>query len=657
MQVVHASRTPERTRTIAFVVFALAFVCALLAFLPQPAWAKSHSCTKDVIEATVNTDGSLHVVDSRTYSFEGSYTLTAAVLSPPNNGTYKVNGVSVIDSSGNKTALKKVKFQRAWRQKGGPASERYAIDTAQSTVYAFSDTTDDEKTFVFDYVYTNTINRYNDCSVLYWKFVGRDWDVDTNDVSMTVTLPVAQGESMQLGNNVLAYGHGNLDGNVSGNDSDGTVTFTVPKVESGSYAEARIAFPRSWTPDVASTMTHDIDELSTVKSEEEQWQQQANRQRIISMLLLVIPLLISVVMIVVAVLLYRRYGKEHKPQFTDKYWRDVPEKGLNPLVVARLMRWNKQDDNDLVPGLMNLSTNGYLSIDRAQDEEEGKRKKRRKKKQRFVLKRTDKPLDGLDAVDAKTCAFIFDTIDRSKSGSITIEQIEDYAEDNPQDFSDQMSAWQQTLDDAVYAQDFFEAKGERYKRIFKIVASTVLVIGFAASFNFFNFAPILGLLPGIIVMYVMARFMPRRSERAVEIFARAEALERWLKDFTHLEEAIPTDAKVWGELLVYAYIFGIADQVSKQLNAVNPDIWEDPYFAPCSFWYYDPYASAPFAAAAGASDFFGEAFSNTMQSVHEALAPVTSGDFSGGFSGGGGGGGFSGGGGGGFGGGGGGFSR
>jgi hypothetical protein len=118
MQVVHASRTPERTRTIAFVVFALAFVCALLAFLPQPAWAKSHSCTKDVIEATVNTDGSLHVVDSRTYSFEGSYTLTAAVLSPPNNGTYKVNGVSVIDSSGNKTALKKVEFQRAMAPEG-----------------------------------------------------------------------------------------------------------------------------------------------------------------------------------------------------------------------------------------------------------------------------------------------------------------------------------------------------------------------------------------------------------------------------------------------------------------------------------------------------------------------------------------------------------
>ena len=135
--------------------------------VPASAYAKSHECMSDTINATVATDGSLRVIDARTYSFEGRYTLTAAVLDPPPGGMVIVNGVSVIDENGVTTQLVEVPFQGSWRTAGGPASGHYSVDVAENTVYAFSTTEDAKKTFVFDFTYTNAVTQYDDVSVLY----------------------------------------------------------------------------------------------------------------------------------------------------------------------------------------------------------------------------------------------------------------------------------------------------------------------------------------------------------------------------------------------------------------------------------------------------------------------------------------------------------
>lgn len=62
-------------------------------------------------------------------------------------------------------------------------------------------------------------------------------------------------------------------------------------------------------------------------------------------------MLVSLIAIVVACLAiciwalwsFNRYGKELKPAFTEKYWRDVPVKGEHPAVVGRIMRFDKPE--------------------------------------------------------------------------------------------------------------------------------------------------------------------------------------------------------------------------------------------------------------------------------------------------------------------------
>ncbi len=611
---------------------------------------KAHSCTKDEMTAAVSTDGSVHVVDSRTYKFKGKYTLTAAVLDPPDNGEAIVNSVSVIDGNGNRSTLEEVPFQTGWRTSGGPSSGHYAIDKAQNTVYAFSTTEDADKTFVFDYTYTNAVTKYNDVSVLYWQFIGPKWDVDTKNTTVTLTLPVPEGESVKGGENVYAFGHGPLEGNVTFN-ADNTITFNIPKVKSGTFAEMRVAFPNAWTPSIMPSNIVNANGLQGVLDEEKKWQDEAAAQRIKNALILYVPLGISLLCLLFSLVLFLRHGKEYKPQSPLDYWRDVPDKGTHPAVIARLWRWNEEDANDITTTLMHLSNLGVVRIE--QREELVDRKvlpDKQKTSYHLILDPEKRGALELDPIDEAALSLVFDKVG-GHSVDVSLDDLTKYSKDHAESFVKAVDSWQGKIDKVVDKRNFFEKKGDSLKTSMHIVAFLLAGGGFFISSWIGNYAPFLGLLPGVIILAVFAHFMPRRSREAVEIQERNEALKRWLKDFTALNEAVPTDAKVWGELLVYAYIFGVVDEAVTNLNAVAPEIWNDPYFSYGMLWYYNPYGAM--YRTASNHDFFGNAFENTYSTAQAAVS-AASGGGGGSF---GGGGGFSGGGGGGFGGGGGGFSR
>lgn len=617
---------------------------------------KSHECTADHIDATVTEDGKLRVVEARTYHFKGRYTLSAIQLDPPYYGSVKVNGVSVVDGDGEESKLEKVAFDKEWRYRGGPASGHWAYDEDRETIYAFSTTEDADKTFVFDYTYTGVVDKYNDANVLYWQFIPAGWDTDTRNATATVTLPVPKGEKVVGGDNVIAFGHGNLAGDVTFND-DGTIGFSVPRVKSGEFAEMRIAFSPSWVSEVPATSRWHSDIIPDILYEEEQWQNEAAMQRLASLLMVVVPVVLSLVMIVVALALFFKFGREHKPEFSDEYWRDVPDKRVHPAVVARVWRWNKEDANDLTATLMRLSAKGVIGIEGYETTKAGLLGDKTEQSYKLVVRDAGK-LEELDSLDKKAYEFVFGKIAQG-TGEVTLAQIGQYAQDHPKGYVSGLESWQSKLSSRVAKNGYFEKAGKKIKGWFIVVPIATMVLSFVFSLVVENFMPMICLVPGSAVMFGIAFGMPRRNQQAVEIQARCEALKRWFKDFTALDEGVPTDTKVWGELFVYAYIFGVAEQVADDLNRVVPEIWEDDTFVYVSPWFYTSYHGHGAAGAASADSFFGTCFENTASSAQAAIDAMEAKSSGGGFGGfsGGGGGGFSGGGGGGFGGGGGGFSR
>ena len=215
-----------------------------------------------------------------------------------------------------------------------------------------------------------------------------------------------------------------------------------------------------------------------------------------------------------------------------------------------------------------------------------------------------------------------------------------------------MHGWQGALSAATNREDFFEAKGKRYQGYLIALAVVVALSGVAIWILMSNFIPLIFMIPTAIALGVIGNYMPRRSVKGNELTAKSKALRNWLTDFSSLDERPPTDVKVWGEFMVYAYLFGVADQAIKQLQTTMPQLFEydgsmGMTYMPWWFWYTGGHTAAG-SAMPSVSDMLQTSMTNTMSTAQAALSGA-SGNFS---SGGGFGGGFSGGGGGGFGGGG-----
>lgn len=74
------------------------------------------------------------------------------------------------------------------------------------------------------------------------------------------------------------------------------------------------------------------------------------------------------------------------------------------------------------------------------------------------------------------------------------------------------------------------------------------------------------------------------SQDSVYTVSRAEGREalgmkKFLKDFTLVNERGMMEVKLWNEYLVYATVFGIADQVMKDIRTVTPDYYDLSDFA------------------------------------------------------------------------------
>ncbi len=636
---------------------------AVLALFPAQAHAKEYTCPHVDISAQAQTDATLHVVEQRTFDFDGTFSAVWWNFSGlPWNAEVEIASARMAQVNdagevvGDWTPLPEVPFVYEWRDEGGPDQAAWSFDKMQNTVYAFFDITDERVTIELDYSVINGVQAYEDIAEIYWKYVPEGWSVDSCDVTLNVALPVPSGVKVVPGENVRAWGHGPLDGAVSIGE-DGVVSYSVPLVRAGQFAEARIVLPAGWLTNLdpkVKLLNQGTLRLDTVLEEEAGYADSANALRVAALASILVALAICVIALVVALLLFWRYGREHKPDVTDEYWRDVPEPGMQPALIGRLWRWNHESPDDLTATIMHLAHIGALRIDRgAYADADGKTV------EDYYLTRVEPKASELtDPIELATLDFLFQ---KASGGlpSLWLGTIRAYGKKQPQEYVDAINDWQGVLTARANEQDFFEAKGKRLQAVVFVMAA---LLGMAAVFSFLiteNFLYPLLFVPTTIALAFIANYMPRRTVFGNNVIARCKALRNWLRDFSKLDERPPTDVKVWGEFMVYAYLFGVADQAIAELRDTVPEVFAESEaqasttsFVPWWMWYSAGVNTATHSALPSVGDVLSTSVSNTMSTAQAAISAVSGGSGGGFSSAGGFGGGFSGGGGGGFGGGG-----
>lgn len=637
----------RQRRLFARFVSACAFVAFALLLLPAAACADGYSMTQTYIGATVEADGSLTVVEGRQFDFDDDINGVFWEINTGSNQQGGSAGVDVLSVEEEDTAFNKV--DSANKGDSGVYTVEQTGDGVQIKVFSPHES-GDSATYYVSYTMTGAVMNWADTAELYWKFVGDGWSADSDDVEMEVYFAnAAAGTAAVKGDNFRAWGHGSLTGDVSLDEDEPMVTYTIPCVHQGEFAEARIAFPSDWVPQLAASGE---ERMSTILSEEKEWADEANARRAHARMIAIALAVLSVVAAVaftgtIVVLKLRR--RKPKPLFQDEYFRDVPSAD-HPAVLSALMSWNEVPDQAYIATLMKLTDDRVIKLEEATETKKKGLLRREKEEQTYRITVTDEAWKAAkkDGIDRDVLKVFFAGVKPDKDGvrSRTFSELEEYASERTTSVGDKLEDYQNTVKGKLADSEYVASDGI-VAMVFCLVLGILIAFVPMGSIFFTDGAqaniiaavisvPIV--LVGIGVGLTFRRFTPEGAEVA----ARCKALKHWLEDFTRLKEAVPGDLVLWNKLLVMGVALGVSKEVLRQLaEAVPPEVREADGFYdnyPCYWWYYHHYGiDSPL-------DSFNDVY-------HESIRELASSSDS---SGGGGGGGFSGGGGGGVGGGGGG---
>ena len=660
-----------RAAAVRLLVLAVAMIAVSVAFVATPAYARSYEITQVDIDATVLDDGTISVVEVREFDFDGHFN---GVYWEIPEGTYEGRDVEVTILYGG--VLENGEVIR-YEQSESEDDRTYQVRdySNEKELKIFSQADDEVVRFVMAYEVTGITSRWADTGELYWKYVSDGWDEESQNVTMTLHLPVPAGETVTPIENVRAWGHGPLDGQVSfvGND----IVYFSPGVGSSEFAEARVTFPAEWLPNEEQSSTS---KLPSILEEEQAWADEANERRARARTIMFggSAAGISAIVVTVACTVINAIKKRQRNRtvFQDQYFRDVPTND-HPAVLGVLYNGGTVDANAFTATLMRLTDHKVVKLARAKLRSKGFLG-RAKEEDDYLLTQIDYVRRGegdnspearrAEAIDDAAMDFLFRTCARRSYDMIDsngeadgqpgepplyFSMLERVAKKHPNAYNTAYESWSSEVL-AGYEKRFKGAEGA--SRTGLLIALFVLDVLIAIAFLFFVLVTGMNLFQGILIFVgivissialMISVFGGEDLNReGLETKAKLKALRRWLKDFTRLNEAIPDDVVLWNRLLVMAAALGVAEDVVKQLKVAMPQVLEDPYMRDVYAWYFysGPYGRNVVTPAS--------AINTHVESAHSiTTAQLSSSSDSSGF---GGGGGFSGGGGGGFGGGGGG---
>lgn len=622
-----------------------ASVCVLVALalllLPAVARADGYSMTQTYIGATVEADGLLSVVEGRQFDFDDDINGVFWEINTGTNQQGGTAGVDVLSVEEEDTAFNKV--DSANKGDSGVYTVEQTGDGVRIKVFSPHES-GDSATYYVSYTMTGAVMNWADTAELYWKFVGDGWSADSDDVEMEVRFAnAAAGTAAVKGDNFRAWGHGPLTGDVSLDEDEPMVTYTIPCVHQGEFAEARIAFPSDWVPQLAASGE---ERMSTILSEEKEWADEANARReharMIANALAVLSVVAAVAFTGTIVMLKLRRRKP-KPLFQDEYFRDVPSSD-HPAVLSALMSWNEVPDQAYIATLMKLTDDRVIKLEQATVT---KAKKgllgREKEEQTYRVTVTDEAWKAAkkDGIDRDVLKVFFAGVKPDKDGvrSRTFSELEEYASERTTSVGDKLEDYQSTVKGKLEARELIASDGT-VALVAGLVLGIIIVFGILGSLFYTDFADAnvgaaMISIPVTIVGFVLSCTFRRYTSEGAEVAARCKALKHWLEDFTRLKEAVPSDLILWNKLLVMGVALGVSKEVLRQLaEAVpadlrNSDDFYDNY--PCYWWYYHHYGNE------SPLDSFNDVYHETIRELASS-SDSSSGGSGGGFSGGGGGG-------------------
>lgn len=565
---------------------------------------RSFSLDRVEVDATVTPDGSMLVSETVTYTFSGADDNPFSVGTRSFElGRHVGRPVDIVAYEGDQQ-LETLHFS--------PRLFEWDIYPARSGT----------RTFRLEYRVENAVEVWSDTAELYWNWVGRTSPA-IGEWSARVRLPDGAGQ-------VRAWAHGPLDGVVEINGND--VISRVEAVPAGQFVDNRIIVP----PERFTVRPAQTERLEAILDEEArnaeianaEREEAARTERIRQNLenaanLLVLPLVALALMAFYWV--WRRWGKDpDRPDDIGDYWREVPDDP--PAVGAALLKWGIVDNDGFSATVLDLARRGYIRIEEAIEP------------RRLLSDRVDYHFhpstphsgDRLVPFEQQLLQWMF-----AEGAPATQSALVKRARGDRTKAHEFWTKFKRTVKEDLDSRNYI-AKGKGWAFALHILIVLIIVVfGIGALIVGAIWAGVVALITGL-VLAPLGLLHRSRTVEGTRRHAQWKGLQRFLKDFSMLDEAPVGHMALWDHYLVAATALGVAEELLSALETKFPEVLESGNVAT---WYVASSASSAGIRSIGS---FGTSFGAATVS---AFSPPSSssgggGGFSAGGGGGGGGGGF-----------------
>lgn len=592
------------------------FSLRLLVLLPLLVAAKSYHYPEVSTDVILRADGSARIVQERTYEFDGRFSWADLDLKKRGAADIRLNRLAMATA-------------RGWQEL---APEVVDSDRSLYLRWGYS-AEDEQRTFLIDYTIEGAVKRYEDVAEFYWKVI-EDEHEPIGHAAVRVILP---GPSPDL---FKVYVHAAArPGSLSFAGTFDTAHIRQAGIPRNAFLEVRALSKPDLYPQITQIPQRKYGQM--LAEERQNFMAATFRSHYyvpLGLILILLPVLLLVIF-------YREHGREPRLDYEATYEHEPPRKAP-PLVVPFVLHQKPSKSGmtqELFRGLMatllGLARQGVVSVHEVR---EG-----RKTRYEFRLDKPDK-VTTLGEFDKTAVEYLFGVF--GGGGSVlTEEMIKDYGKSHPNTIKDMLSRlfsaglewWRPQL-----GVEFTEAASRRAYATFCGLAALCFIPG--AWLLFGGVAAIepssaSARIPLTVfaafacgaAYFLAGRIILRWDPAAYLEHRRWKNFEKFLRDFSAIEQAPVNLLAIWEEYYVYAVALGVATEFLKHVSRLAEQRGTGLVLP---VWYIGA-SGVPGGSLASLSEGLGgfASFASNMSSMISSFSTASS--SGGGFSGGGGGGG------------------
>ena len=565
---------------------------------------RDYSIINSLIELTVDNNGLLHVNESYTYSFEGTF-----------NGVYRDIPLKEGESIDNIN----VYIDGAY----GTYEVSDSNGEKHLKVYLWADEAhtkkihDQEVTITYTYDMKNVVTLYNDIGSLQYKLWGENWECDVEHLTTIVHLPGSKDINYYL--NPEYY---NLSDSINGN----TITAETKEIPSGEFYELQVLMPLSDFSDAQYAKHVNADGKDQIMQKQAEYKGSVSFWgsvfNILSAICLMSPLSL--------IYIYFKYGREPKVNYEGIYERELPTD--DPAAVVNALIDNRSDIGK--PNMKGFEATIMDLIDRKvfkMHVEEGDHTKD------LFLEFDESRYDSLENHE-KT---IFDTLENfSDNGILNISTLSSQLnnETSGKYFESKFEQWK---DDVINeylgdnkVSEYFNDTGSTFSTLFTaggvVIAIILVIVGVFSNHPASTLLIIAAVVLGVVsfgISFLPEDIFGQWTPEGRLYYLKWKNFKKFLSDNSLIKEHPPESIVIWNKYLVYGTALGVADEVYEAMKLHAPKIHDD------DFYYGDLYT---FHSYAGLS-MLNSAFNDGISAAHPSSDGGGFGGVGGGSGGGGGG--------------------